>query len=69
MLVIAPDAIIVIDQDQNLATFNEGAENVFGYEAAEVVGKPLDLLIPGELRQAHTRHFARSATAPRSAAS
>ncbi|MCH8183887.1 MAG: PAS domain S-box protein [Proteobacteria bacterium] len=64
MLAIAPDAIVMIDQERNITMFNEGAENVFGYEAAEVVGQPLDLLIPEDLRQAHARHFARFATAP-----
>ena len=64
MLATAPDAIIVIDQEQNITTFNEGAENIFGYEAVEVVHRPLDLLIPEDSREAHARHFARFAAAP-----
>ncbi len=64
MLAIAPDAIIVIDHEQNITTFNEGAENVFGYESAEVLSRPLDMLVPAEFRQAHARHFARFVTAP-----
>ena len=36
--------------------FNDGAERIFGYAKAEVVGAPLDLLLPARLRDAHRRH-------------
>lgn len=52
----AADAIICIDKDQRIATFNDGAENIFGYSRAEVVGAPLDILIPERLRAIHRQH-------------
>jgi PAS domain S-box-containing protein len=43
--------------------FNQGAEKTFGYTATELMGKPLDLLLPKRFAQAHQGHvkdFARS---------
>jgi PAS domain S-box-containing protein len=56
MLEIAPDAIIAVGADQRIQLFNRTAEEIFGYAAAEVVGEPLDLLIPHRFRRMHRRH-------------
>jgi PAS domain S-box-containing protein len=40
------DAILSVDLEGLIATWNEGAERLFGYAAAEVVGKPVTFLIP-----------------------
>jgi PAS domain S-box-containing protein len=50
------DAIISIDADRRIILFNEGAEKIFGYSGAEMMGKPLDMLIPERLRGAHQQH-------------
>jgi len=50
------DAIICHDADYNITMFNDGAEKIFGYAAAEVLGKPLDILIPARFRSAHLQH-------------
>jgi PAS domain S-box-containing protein len=42
------DAIISEDLNGIIATWNHGAEKLYGYEAEEVVGKPITLLIPPE---------------------
>ena len=42
----AEDAIIGKDLDGIIQTWNAGAENIFGYKAEEVIGKPISLLIP-----------------------
>jgi PAS domain S-box-containing protein len=53
---IADDAIITIDTNQCITLFNQGAEKIFGYMAAEVLGKPLDLLLPSRYSQAHQKY-------------
>ncbi len=53
----ATDAIIAIDADQKIALFNAAAETTFGYSADEIMGQPLDRLIPEQFREAHRRHI------------
>ena len=57
ILTIAADAIITIDTQHRIVTFNHGAEALFGYSASEVAGQPLDLLIPDRFHVAHNRHI------------
>lgn len=52
----AMDAIITTDEDQRVLLFNAAAEHMFGYAAAEVIGKPMDIFIPERLRQTHRQH-------------
>jgi PAS domain S-box-containing protein len=42
------DAIISLDADLRLANWNSGAEAVYGYSSAEVLGRSSDLLIPAD---------------------
>jgi len=52
---ISADAIISIDDEQRITIFNHGAEQIFGYSQAEVIGAPLELLIPERARNIHRR--------------
>jgi PAS domain S-box-containing protein len=40
------DAILSVDLEGMIATWNAAAERLFGYKAAEVIGKPVTILIP-----------------------
>ncbi|MEP7064542.1 MAG: ATP-binding protein [Gemmatimonadota bacterium] len=53
---LAADAIISTDNAYRITLFNPAAERIFGYSAAEVLGKPLDVLIPEGARGAHHVH-------------
>ena len=44
------DAIISMNLDAVISSWNLGAELIFGYAEAEVIGKPITILIPPELR-------------------
>ena len=46
-------AIFVVSQDDTIVFANRPVERIFGYTAAELVGKPLVTLIPPELRRNH----------------
>lgn len=49
----APDAIIYADAEGLIQFWNEGAERLFGFTAAEAIGRSLDLIIPEKLRGRH----------------
>ena len=56
IVAISADAIICIDENQEITLFNEGAEQIFGWKADEIIGKPLDLLLPERFRPTHRGH-------------
>ena len=58
ILYIANDAIISVNAAQQIQIFNQGAEKTFGYAAHEVVGQPLDMLLPPRFRLMHKQHIA-----------
>lgn len=49
----APDAILFSDREGNIRLWNRGCELVFGYTAAEALGRSLDIIIPEKLRGRH----------------
>jgi PAS domain S-box-containing protein len=53
----AMDAVIAIDDQQRVTLFNGAAEAMFGYRSVEVVGQPLERLIPQRYRSAHSEHI------------
>lgn len=64
LLDIAEDGIITTDAEQTIVVFNRGAAKLFGFDPAEVVGRPLDLLIPDRFRGAHVGQVAGFGRAP-----
>ena len=64
---IADDAIISVNEAQAITLFNRGAEQIFGYQASEVIGQRLDMLLPERFRAAHAGHISGFAGAPETA--
>ena len=56
LLAISADAVIAVDDEQRIIFFNEGAERIFGWNASEVGGEYLDILLPERFRAAHRGH-------------
>lgn len=54
----AMDAIVTIDSNRRVVVFNPAAQTMFGYTEQELLGKPIDLLIPERFRSAHTGNIA-----------
>jgi PAS domain S-box-containing protein len=51
------DAIIFADKEGVIRLWNHGAERIFGHNAADVIGGPLDIIIPEKLLPAHNTGF------------
>ena len=54
----AVDGIIVIDAHGRIEAFNPGAERLFGYRAAEVIGVNVSILMPQPYRDEHDGYMA-----------
>lgn len=56
ILAEAHEAVVSVDESQSIVVFNRGAERAFGYERSEVLGRPLEILVPVSRRQRHRSH-------------
>jgi PAS domain S-box-containing protein len=54
------DAIVYADSEGRIAFWNKGAERIFGFAAAEAIGKSLDIIIPETLRKRHWDGYAKT---------
>lgn len=61
---IAADATLAVDAHQHIRLFNDGAEATFGYARSEVVGAPLEMLLPEHHRETHRQLVERFGEAP-----
>lgn len=55
LLDAAPDAIVVADEAGRIISVNRLAEELFGYRRSDIVGQPIETLMPDGVRQAHRR--------------
>jgi len=67
ILDLADDAIISVNAEQRIVLFNQGAERIFGFSAKEMLGQPLDILLPERLAGVHRRHLQAFAVSPETA--
>ncbi len=55
----AADAIITINEDHLIVGYNQGAEKIFGFSRAEVLGQDLSIIIPPPHKEKHREYVRR----------
>jgi protein-histidine pros-kinase len=68
LLESAPDAMVIAARDGTITLVNSQTERLFGYQRAELLGKPVEMLIPERFRAKHPGHRAHFFVQPRARA-
>lgn len=56
LLESAPDAMVIVGQDGNIQMVNAQVRNIFQFERNEILGQPIEILIPERFHHAHPHH-------------
>src|SRR5829696_2361254 len=65
LLEFAPDAVVGVDEQGEIVLVNSRTETVFGYPRGELIGQPVEMLVPSGLRDGHVSHRDSYFEAPR----
>lgn len=65
LLDAAPDAIVTVDEHGLIVLASAHTERLFGYDRSELVGQPVEILIPERFRPIHTGHRVQYTNQPR----
>lgn len=57
VIATAVDGVIIINDSGQIVTFNPACENLFGYDAAEVIGQNVNMLMPTPYHEEHDRYL------------
>jgi PAS domain S-box-containing protein len=68
LLDAAPDGIVMTDENGQMLLVNRQTEAIFGYDRAELLGRPVEDLLPERVRQVHRAHRTRYRAEPRTRA-
>lgn len=55
LLDASPDAVVVVGEDGSIETVSPAVTALFGYKPEELIGKPVEVLLPESLRESHVR--------------
>ncbi|MCP2311199.1 ATP-binding SpoIIE family protein phosphatase [Kitasatospora paracochleata] len=56
LLETAPDAMVIVDDTGTIRLVNAQTEALFGYDREELLGRPVEVLVPGRYHADHARH-------------
>jgi len=65
LLEAAPDAMVIVGRNGTIQLVNGQVERLFGYQRDELLGQPVEMLVPERYRAAHPQHRASYFTGPR----
>ncbi|MHB1571412.1 MAG: GGDEF domain-containing phosphodiesterase, partial [Solirubrobacteraceae bacterium] len=65
LLESAPDAMLITDAEGRIRLYNAQAQWLFGFDRAELVGRPVEVLIPEQFQSRHREHRSSYASRPR----
>ena len=57
LLEMAPDAIVMTNMDGTIVLANRQADLIFGYPAGQLIGQPIEILVPESVRDVHRARF------------
>ena len=52
-----PEAVLIVNDKQQLVSLNYGSEKLFGYKKNEILNKPFSILIPKKIHSIHSNFF------------
>jgi PAS domain S-box-containing protein len=58
LLDTAPDAMVISDSSGRILLVNRQTEKLFGYSREELIGQPVEILVPSQFRDKHPAHRA-----------